>query len=137
MNKNISNEKLDELFPEFDCPIQPIDERITVQVQSARTKTNSGLFLAQDTQDAEKWHQQTAKVVALGERAFTHKNGLRLPDPKEVYGIGDFVRVPLYGGDKVEVRTGVDQDTVLFVTYKWYEIIAQITGDPLSIKTII
>lgn len=140
MNKNTSNEKLLELFPEFDCPIQPIDERVTVQVQSARTKTTTGLYLPQDTQDAEKWNQQTAKVVALGERAFTHKNGLRLPDPKNVYAIGDFVRVPLYGGDKVEVKEFTDREasnTVLFVTYKWYEIIAQITGDPLSIKTII
>lgn len=137
MNKNTSNEKLEELFPEFDCPIQPIDERITVQVQSARTKTNSGLFLAQDTQDAEKWHQQTAKVVALGERAFTHKNGLRLPDPFHGYKVGDYVRIPMFGADKVEVRTGHDQDTVLFATYKWYEVIGKITGDPLSIKTII
>lgn len=126
-----------ELFPEFDCPIQPIDERITVQVQSARKQTKSGLFLAQDTQDAEKWHQQTAKVVALGERAFTHKNGLKLPDPLKVYNEGDFVRVPLYGGDKVEVRTDKEDETVLFVTYKWYEVIGKITGDPLSIKTII
>lgn len=131
------NKPLLELFPEFKCPLKPIDERITVQIQSARKQTKSGLYLAQDTQDAEKWHQQTAKVVALGERAFTHKNGLKLPDPTAVYAVGDFVRVPLYGGDKVEVRTDKEDETVLFVTYKWYEIIAEITGDPLSIKTII
>lgn len=136
MNETISTDKLLELFPDFTCPIQPIDERVTVQIQSAREKVG-GLFLATETQDNERWHQQTAKVVALGERAFTHKNGLKLPDPFTAYGVGDFVRVPLYGGDKVEVRTELENVTALFVTYKWYEVIGKITGDPLVIKTVI
>lgn len=130
---------LNEMFKPVDCPIQPLDERVTVQIAKSKTKTSGGIHLISDIQDAEKWNQQTAKVVALGENAFKNRNGLVLPgERKPTFNLGDYVRIPLHGGDKVEVKYGTSEDdVVLFITVKWYDIIGKITGDPLLIKTIL
>lgn len=127
------------MFPDVECPIAPLDERVTVQMASCQKKSKGGILLISDVQDAEKWNQQTAKVVALGENAFKNRNGLVLPGNREpIFSIGDFVRIPLHGADKVEVKYGeVDEDICLFITCKWYDIIGKITGNPLSIKTIL
>jgi hypothetical protein len=54
--------------------------------------------------------------------------------------IGDFVRVPKWGGDRWERDVpGEDEieDPVLFMTINDHEIITRVTDDPLSYKAYV
>ena len=54
--------------------------------------------------------------------------------------VGDFVRVPRWGGDRWERRVvGEDdnEDPVLFMTINDHELIAAVTDDPLSFNTFV
>lgn len=124
---------ISEAFPEVDCGIKPLGNRILVQIRLPKTKTKSGLILTSDTSDDTYRNEQTAKVIKIGAGAF------RFPTTGEVWPVGvpfaegAFVRVPLHGGDNHWVGNG--EDLVLFKTFKDYEIIGLIEGSPLDIKT--
>lgn len=118
--------KIDELFPPVDCPLKPFDDRVTVQLQSPYEKIGSIII---PDPDGAKFAQQTARVCEIGEGPFKI-------EPK--YKVGDFVRVPLYGGDKIEVPIEKGKSkTAIFVTFRAHEIIAAIQCDPLIIKTVV
>jgi co-chaperonin GroES (HSP10) len=120
---------LSKYFPEVDCPISPFGDRVTVQVQAPREKVGS-IYLTAGDQGLEQSYQQTAKVVALGPLAE------QLGD-KLGYAVGQYVRVPLYGGDKIRMPIeNHSQKDALFVTYRAHEIIAAVNCNPLAIKTI-
>ena len=54
--------------------------------------------------------------------------------------VGDFVRVPKWGGDRWEIKTpGADdhEDPVLFMTLNDHELISQVTGNPLKFKAYV
>jgi hypothetical protein len=51
--------------------------------------------------------------------------------------VGDYIRVPKWGGDRWEVRVpGSDEheDAALFMVLNDHEVIAKLTGDPLAMK---
>jgi hypothetical protein len=54
--------------------------------------------------------------------------------------VGDFVRVPKWGGDRWEIvdKNGdQDEDPVLFMTLNDHELIATVTSNPLSFKAYV
>jgi hypothetical protein len=51
--------------------------------------------------------------------------------------VGDFVRVPRWGGDRVEVPFNGKEDPVVFVVFNDHELITRITGNPLDQKAYI
>ena len=54
--------------------------------------------------------------------------------------VGDYVRVPRWGGDRWErvvPSEEKNEDPVLFMTINDHEVIAKITDDPLSFKTYV
>jgi hypothetical protein len=54
--------------------------------------------------------------------------------------VGDFIRVPKWGGDRWEVKVpGEDQseDPALFMIINDHEVIAKITGNPLDTKAFL
>jgi len=129
-----TSQDISSYYPDVECPIEPFGDRVIVQIQAPRQKIGS-IFITTDTAEADKWNQQTAKVKQLGPVA-------QDMGPKLGFNIGDFVRVPLYGGDKVEVPlTAKDisggDGTALFVTYRAHEIIGKVVCDPLIIKTVV
>jgi hypothetical protein len=50
--------------------------------------------------------------------------------------VGDFVRVPKYGGDKWTVKIDDDQE-VIFVILNDLDLIGKVTGDPLAMKAFV
>ena len=51
--------------------------------------------------------------------------------------VGEYIRVPKWGGDRWEVRIpGSDdhEDPALFMVLNDHEVIAKLTGDPLAMK---
>lgn len=126
---------LDELFPPVDPGIKPLGSRLLVQIRTPVTKTKSGLFMPEQARDTEKWNTQIAKVIAVGPLAFRNRDTQELWPEGAWCKAGDFIRVPKYQGDRMDVpipgRRGED---ALFVLFEDIHVLGIITGDPGDIK---
>ena len=128
---------LDEAFPVIDPGVQPFGSRVIVQIRSAKNKTAGGIILPEDTQETERWNTQAAKVVAVGSLAFHNRNTME-PWPEGSWcDVGDYLRVPKWGGDRWEVKVGEEDEPALFMILNDHEIIAKVTGNPLDVKAFV
>lgn len=133
---------LDEAFPNVDPGCLPLGGRVLVQFkQTPKTITESGLILVESTKETEKWNTQVAKVIALGPLAFKKRDTME-PWPEGTWAeVGQFVRVPKWGGDRWEVPYGEvvngEQEMALFSVFNDHELISTVTGDPLKVKAFL
>lgn len=126
-------------FPDVDPGQRPYGGRVIVQLR--RIKKRAGrIIIVDETKENEKWNNMIGKVVAIGPLAFKNRDTMQ-PWPEGSWAeIGDFVRVPKWGGDRWERPVpGEEADTepVLFMTINDHELIAKVTDDPLSFKTYV
>ena len=131
---------LQEAFPAVDPGAKPVGGRVLVQWrQTKKTVTSSGIVLIEETKETEKWNNQVAKVISLGPLAFKKRDSLESWPEGNWIEVGDYVRMPKWGGDRWEVPYG-DPDlgeTALFSVFNDHEVIAKVTGDPLKVKAFI
>jgi len=133
---------LDQAFPDVVCPARPLGNRVMVQVRRQPNVTKSGLVLVEETKETVKWNMQIARIVDMGPIAYCNREtGLPWPEGKWVR-VGDYVRVPRWGGDRIEVPVqgathGHKEEPVTFVCFNDHELISVVEGDPLAIKTYI
>lgn len=138
-------DSLSQAFPTIDPGIKPLGSRVLVQIKQIARFTKGGIELPAEAIKTEQYNTQVARVVALGPLAF--KTIFKSADDQtEVikdwpdgawYGVGDFIRVPLYGGDRFTVpfrNSRKEIDHVIFALYKPTDALGIITADPLSIK---
>ena len=114
----------------------PSGDNILVQIRTPKTVTKGGIHLVNDVRDTEFWATQVAKVRALGPVAYRFHDTLA-PWPEGPWcEVGDFVRVPKYGGDRwtVKVEGG---DDALIVIFDDLNIVGKITGDPTKVKAFL
>ena len=142
MNEPVaSNEAaLREAFPEVDPGAVPVGGRILVQWrQTIKKTTSSGIVLVEETKETEKWNNQVAKVIAVGPLAFKKRDTLEPWPEGNWVEVGDFVRVPKWGGDRWEVPFGnpAEGETALFSVFNDHEVIAKVTGDPLKVRAFL
>jgi co-chaperonin GroES (HSP10) len=142
MNEPVaSNEAaLREAFPEVDPGAAPVGGRILVQWrQTIKKTTASGIVLVEETKETEKWNNQVAKVIAVGPLAFKKRDTLEPWPEGNWVEVGDFVRVPKWGGDRWEVPFGDPTigETALFSVFNDHEVIAKVTGDPLKVRAFL
>ena len=128
-------------FPAVEPGIEPLGGRVIVQLRRVSNRlTDWGFQITEDTKETEKWNVMVGKVIALGPLAFKNRDTLQ-PWPEGVWvGVGDFVRVPKWGGDRWERDVpGEDEleDPVLFMTLNDHEVITRVTDDPLSYKAYV
>ncbi len=130
----ISASEIDNAFPEIEHGIIPLGGRVLVQLRTVREKTKSGIVLVEDSRDFNKTATQLGKVVALGPLAYCSRNtGAKWPEGSWVEP-GDLVRVPRYGGDRMELDIPNTNDTAIFVLLGDHEIFAKI--DPQVFEKI-
>jgi co-chaperonin GroES (HSP10) len=124
---------LEEAFPNAEPGLVPTGGRVLVQLRNAKRRSAGGLILTAESKDFEKWNTAVGKVLALGELAYKDRmTGEPWPEGAWVQ-VGDYVRVPKWGGDRWEVRLSEDpEDVARFVVYNDREVIGKITGDPLQ-----
>lgn len=123
-------------FPTLNPDCVPLGNRVMVQVRRTSNMTKSGLLLVEETKETVKWNAQVARVHALGPIAFKNRDsGEEWPEGMWVQP-GDFVRIPRWGGDRIEVPVK-GGEPVVFVCFNDHEIISKLTGDPLAMKTYI
>lgn len=158
---------LAEAFPNVDPGMKPCGFVGLFQIRHPKRFTKGGLELIQETRSTEHYNTQVAKVIALGDLAF--KSVKTIPNQTGVIGperdvlvdwpegkwfkIGDFVRLPKYGGDRFSVpymheSEAVDPesgekyiaqtpDEIIFALFQVKNVMSVITGDPLKIKAFL
>ena len=131
-----SDDDLKWAFPEVNPGQRPYGGRIIVQLR--RIKKKAGMIIIVDeTKENEKWNNMIGKVVAIGPLAFKNRDTMQ-PWPEGSWAeIGDFVRVPRWGGDRWERSSQDDEDPVLFMTINDHELISEVTDNPLSFKAFV
>jgi co-chaperonin GroES (HSP10) len=126
-------------FPEVEPGMQPYGGRIIVQLR--RIKKRKGMiYLVEETKENEKWNNMIGKVIAIGPLAFKNRDTMASWPEGSWANVGDFVRVPRWGGDRWEIKDPSDEqneDPVLFMTINDHELIAKVTANPLSFKAFV
>ena len=127
-------------FPSVDPGAKPLGARVLVQLRRTKNKvTSAGIYLVEETKETEKWNNMVAKVIEIGPLAFKKRDTME-PWPEGSWcEVGDYIRVPKWGGDRweVEVPGEKDEDPALFMVLNDHEVIAKLTGDPLAVKAFI
>jgi co-chaperonin GroES (HSP10) len=127
-------------FPDVPAGQAPLGGRVIVQLR--RIKKNAGkIILVEETKENEKWNNMIGRVVAIGPLAYRNRDTMSTWPEGSWAQIGDFVRVPRWGGDRWE-RAVINEENgdlnpVLFMTINDHEVIAKVTDDPLSFKAYV
>jgi co-chaperonin GroES (HSP10) len=125
---------VEEAFPSIDPQFKPLGARVLVQLKSTKQTSSGGIVLVEETKDTEKWNTQIGRIVTLGPLAFCNRE-TGLPWAEGMWaGEGDFVRVPRWGGDRVEIKSG--DDKALFCVFNDHELIAKIDTAEAAMKMI-
>jgi co-chaperonin GroES (HSP10) len=127
-------------FPEVHAGQAPFGGRVIVQLR--RIKKSAGkIILVEETKENEKWNNMIGKVVAVGPLAFKNRDTMTSWPEGSWAQVGDYVRVPRWGGDRwerfVSNEENGDLNPVLFMTINDHELIARVTDDPLSFKAYV
>ena len=132
---------LREAFPAVDPGAIPLGARVLVQLRrTKKTVTSAGIILVSETKETEKWQNMVAKVISLGPLAFKKRDTMESWVEGTWCEIGDYIRVPKWGGDRWEVPVpdeSRDDDPALFMVLNDHEVIAKLTGDPLAMKAFL
>ena len=94
----------------------------------------------EETKDTEKWNTQVAKIIAIGPLAFKQRDTMQPWPEGSRAELGEFVRVPKWGGDRWEVPLNEDEENpemALFAIFNDHELISKVTGDPLKVKAFL
>jgi co-chaperonin GroES (HSP10) len=127
-------------FPDVKPGQAPYGGRVIVQLR--RVKKNAGkIILVEETKENEKWNNMIGKVVSIGPLAFKNKDTMASWPEGSWAEVGDYVRVPRWGGDRwerpVTGEENGDLNPVLFMTINDHELIAKVTDNPLSFKAYV
>jgi len=141
MMSNDIEQTLGEAFPIVDPLMSPYGARILVQLRAVKDKvTSAGIYIPEETKETEKWNTMIGKVIAVGPLAFRMRETMQ-PWPEGAWAqVGDFVRVPKWGGDRWEIDFTDEYGAngrALFTFFNDHELIGKVTGDPREIKAFI
>lgn len=133
-------DSVDEAFPQIDPGVTPFGSRVLVQIRTPKKKTRGGIILTEEARETEIYNTQVAKVIGVGALAFRNRNTME-PWPEGTWcEVGDFVRVPRYGGDRWTVKKTKDDgdvDEAIVVIFNDLDLVGKVTGDPLAIKAFL
>lgn len=128
-------------FPSVDPGAKPLGGRILVQLRRTKKKaTSAGIILVEETKETEKWNNMVAKVIEIGPLAFKNRETMQGWPEGSWCEVGDYIRVPKWGGDRWEVKIPNEddvEDPALFMILNDHEVIAKVIGDPLAMKAFL
>lgn len=133
---DVSHEEVDRLFPTIDPEFVPFGHRVLVQLRRTVKTTRSGIILVEDTKQTEAWNIQVARLIACGPLAFKNRQTAEPWPEGEWAKIGDFVKVPRYGGDRMsfDMKDKDGGEPVVIVMFADSDLLGRYTGDPTKIK---
>ena len=127
-------------FPDLSPGQKPFGGRVVVQLRRIKKTTASKIILVSETKETEKWQNMIGRVVEIGPLAFKNRETMESWPEGSWASVGDYVRVPKWGGDRWERAVPNEEDNedpVLFMTINDHELIAKVTDDPLSFKAYV
>lgn len=133
-------QELDWAFPVVSAGQKPFGGRVVVQLRRIKKTTASKIILVSETKETEKWQNMIGRVVEIGPLAFKNRETMESWPEGSWAQVGDYVRVPKWGGDRWERAVPNEEgneDPVLFMTINDHELIAKVTDDPLSFKAYV
>jgi co-chaperonin GroES (HSP10) len=137
----LENAEVKWAFPAVNPGAKPLGGRILVQLRRTRQKTTgAGIILVEETKETEKWQNMVAKVIDVGPLAFKNRDTMQGWPEGSWCEVGDYIRVPKWGGDRWEVKVNEEddrEDPALFMILNDHEIIAKVIGDPLAMKAFL
>lgn len=127
---------VEEAWPEVEPGLgRPFGSTVLVQLRKPKATTKGGIILTSETRQTELWNVQVGKVLSYGPVAFRNRNTLE-PWPEGSWAeVGDFVRVPKYGGDRWSVTDETGEE-VVFVLFNDLDLRGTV-NNPLDMKAFI
>lgn len=121
---------LSDAFPEADPGLIPFGSDVLVQLRTPRLVSSGGIALVEESRETDQWNTQAAKVIAFGPVCFCNRTTLEKWPEGDWAKVGDFVRVPKYGGDRwwVDVPGSVD-GKALFVLFNDLDLKGRVPED--------
>lgn len=134
---DVSGTPMEDLFPEVDPGLAPYGSRVLIQLRRVLNVSKGGIILAGATKDAEEWNMQVGKVVAIGPLAFKNRSDGE-PWPEGMWSkIGDYVRFPRWGGDRLTVRLDDGGSPVTILILNDHDLFGGYTGDVRDVRSFI
>jgi hypothetical protein len=123
-------------FPDVEPPYGvPFGYLLLLQLRLPLTISQGGIIIPEMEQDNERYRTQAALVRACAPQSF-HDRATGAPWTEGAWVVpGDFIRSPMYGGDRFDIDLGSGDKRVTFVFIKDADAIAPVVGNPLTIKT--
>lgn len=128
---------VEEMFPEVDPEFQPFGSRVLLQVRRVFSTSKGGIVLVNDTKETEAWNMQVAKVIKVGPLAFKRRDTAEDWPEGMWANVGDFVRVPRWGGDRWSIDMPDGGDPVNLVLLNDSDLLGRHEGDPACIKAFL
>lgn len=128
---------LEEAFPPCDPGVVPFGSRVMVQIRTPKRATKGGIVLPSEVRETEIYNTQVGKVIGKGALAFKNRNTMESWPEGSWCEVGEFVRVPRYGGDRWTVKTKDGSDEAIVVIFNDLDLVGKVTGDPLAIKAFL
>lgn len=132
---SVDHKSVEAMFPEVDIGFRPFGHRVVVQIRRVVAKTKSGIILSAGTKDEEIYNGQVAKLVAVGPLAFK-KRTTGEEWPEGIWAsVGDFVKVPRWGGDRWTVDLMDGDEPVMLAILSDADLIGAYTGDVTKVRS--
>jgi hypothetical protein len=132
-------DSIEEAFPTVDPGVQPFGFMGVFQIRQPKYLTKGGIIIVPDVEKDQHYNTQIARAILLGPLCFKSVKEIDGRDtivewPEGAwFKVGDFVRVPRYGGDRFFVnykRETVEQgekltvkDQIIFAFFKVKDIL--------------
>lgn len=133
MNSALRYDTMEEAWPDVDPQYKPSGHFVLFQLRTPKEKSAGGIIVPDGFREGNQWNTQVAKIISMGPAAFKSRDDLA-PWPEGPWGkIGDFCRVPLYGGDRWYVEVPGSSLKALFVQLRDLDLKGLYIGDPLTV----
>lgn len=106
-----------------------------MQLRQPLSVSKGGIILPDEVKDNERYRTQAALVRAVGGMTFCDRQTGAPWREGAWYGPGDFIRIPMFGGDRFDIDLGFGDQRVTFVLIRECDAVAPVIGNPLTIKT--
>lgn len=132
---DVSDKSIEEMFPHIDPEFNPFGHRVVVQIRRVVAKTKSGIILSTGTKEEDAYNGQVAKLISVGPLAFK-KRTTGEEWPEGIWAkVGDFVKVPRWGGDRWTVDLHDGLEPVMLAILSDADLIGAYTGDVCKVRS--
>lgn len=132
-----SGRTAEEMFPPINPEFVPFGSRVLLQVQRVFNTSKGGIVLVNDTKETEAWNMQVARIVSMGPLAFKRRDTAEDWPEGMWASVGDFVRVPRWGGDRWSIDPGDGESPVNVVLLNDSDLLGRHEGDPSRIQAFL